>query len=521
MSGIVYLVGAGPGDPGLLTLRGGELLVTCDAIVHDTHVSPAMLGLASVAERDTPVEIHDVGRRDEQDSATQDEINALLVRLARDGKRVVRLRVGDPFVFGRGSQEALALAAAGVPFEVVPGVTAGVAAPAYAGIPVTHRGTTRAVTFVSGHADPARGERDVDWRALARAGGTIVVFMGARMIARIAAALIDGGLAPATPAAAIQSATYPNQKTIISTLESMPDALARAGLESPVLIVVGEVVALRDQLAWFDTRPLFGQRVVVTRARAQAGALTERLIAAGAEVLEMPATRIEPLVSAPLAAAVNGLPQYGWVVFTSQNAVRIFWEALRAASRDARALAGVKVAAVGAATAAALLECGIAVDLTPERFVAEGLLDAMRERRDVRSVRVLYAAAEGARETLQDGLEDLGAVVDRLTLYRSVPDGTGAAELRERLLRGDVDLVTFTATSTVNAFVQAVGADAASRARAASIGPITSEAARAAGLEVAVEATESTIPGLVQAICDYAAARPAPTHIGSDRHGGQ
>lgn len=511
MSGIVYLVGAGPGDPGLLTLRGGELLVTCDAIVHDTHVSPSMLALASVADRETPAEIHDIGRRDEQDTAKQDEINALLVRLARDGKRVVRLRVGDPFVFGRGSQEAQALAEAGVPFEVVPGVTAGVAAPAYAGIPVTHRGTSRAVTFVSGHADPARAEGEVDWRALAGVGGTIVVFMGAKMIARIASTLIEGGMAADTPAAAIQSATYPDQKTIIATLSTLADAIARAELESPVLIVIGEVVALRDQLAWFDTRPLFGKRIVVTRARAQAGPLIEQLTAAGADVLEMPATRIEPLVAAPLANAIAGLEEYGWLIFTSQNAVRIFWEALRAASRDARALAGVKVAAVGSATAAALLECGIAVDVTPERFVAEGLLDAMRERRDVRGVRVLYAAAEGAREMLQEGLEELGAVVDRVTLYRSVPDGTGAAELRERLLAGAVDLVTFTATSTVNAFVQAVGAEAATCARAASIGPITSEAARAAGLEVAVEATESTIPGLVQAICDYTAARLAPT----------
>ncbi|HVX41953.1 MAG TPA: uroporphyrinogen-III C-methyltransferase [Gemmatimonadaceae bacterium] len=511
MTGTVYLVGAGPGDPGLLTLRGGELLVTCDAIVHDTHVSQAMLALASVGERETPIEIHDVGRRDEQDSARQEEINALLVRLARDGKRVVRLRVGDPFVFGRGSQEALALAEAGVPFEIVPGVTAGVAAPAYAGIPLTHRGTSRVVTFASGHADVARGETEVDWRSLARVGGTIVVFMGAKMIARIASALVEGGLPASTPAAAVQSATEPSQRTIVGTVGTLADDIARVGLVSPVLIVIGDVVALREQLAWFDTRPLFGKRIVVTRARAQAGEFVAQLAAAGAEVLEMPATRIEPLVAAPLATAISRLREYGWVIFTSQNAVRIFWEALRAASRDARALAGVKVAAVGSATAAALLDCGIAVDLTPERFVAEGLLDALRERRDVRGVRVLYAAAEGARETLQEGLEELGAVVERMTLYRSVPDGTGAAELRERLLRGEVDLVTFTAPSTVNAFVQAVGPEAAARARAASIGPVTSDAARAAGLEVVVEAGESTIPGLVQAICDHMAPGAAPT----------
>ncbi len=510
-SGIVYLVGAGPGDPGLLTLRGGELLVTCDAIVHDTHVSPSMLALAAVAEREPPVEIHDVGRRDEQDAARHDEIVALLIRLARDGKRVVRLRVGDPFVFGRGSHEAEALAEAGVAFEIVPGVSAGVAAPAYAGIPLTHRGTARAVTFVSGHADPSRGESEVDWRALARVGGTIVVFMGTKMIARIAAALIDGGLSPSTPAAAIQSATYPHQRTITAPLRLLAEAIERAALASPVLIVIGDVVALRDKLAWFDTRPLFGKRIVVTRARAQSGALIAQLTAAGADVLEMPATRIEPLDAAPLRDAIARLAEYGWVIFTSQNAVRIFWDALRAESRDARALAGVKVAAIGSATADALLDCGIAVDVAPDRYVAEGLLEALRDRRDVRGVRVLYAAAAGARETLQDGLAELGAMVDRVPVYRSVPDGTGAADLRERLLRGEVDLVTFTATSAVNAFVQAVGADAASRAPAASIGPITSAAARAAGLDVVVEAGESTIPGLLQAIRDHAATAPSTT----------
>ncbi len=379
--GIVYLVGAGPGDPGLLTLRGAELLVNADAIVYDAQTNPALLALASAYERRTPAEMHNVGTRgDAAESARQDVINDLLVRLGREGKRVVRLNGGDALVFGRGSEEAQALTGAGVRFEIVPGVTAGI---------------TR--------------------------------------------------------------------------------------------------------------RPLHGKRIVVTRARSQAASLSGLLSSEGATVWEMPATRIEVMDPAQLRAALARLSEYGWVLFTSQNAVQIFWDVLRAESRDARALAGVKIAAVGPATAAALLDRGLAVDVSPDRFVAEALLDAMRGRRDVRGVRMLYPAAQGARETLQDGLEELGAVVDRIVLYRSAPDGTGAAELRTRLLDGGADLVTFTSASAVKAFVDAVGDDAAHLAPAASIGPVTSDAARAAGLTVAVEAFESTISGLVEAITRHLA----------------
>jgi uroporphyrinogen III methyltransferase/synthase len=500
MTGIVYLVGAGPGDPGLLTLRGGEVLVGCDAIVYDALANPALLALASVTDRATPVELHDVGKRGgASESAKQEEINALLVELARAGKRVVRLKGGDPFVFGRGSEEAQALAAAGIPFEVVPGVTAGIAAPAYAGIPVTHRGASTSVTFVTGHEDPAKAATTTDWAALARAGGTVVLYMGVKTLPSIATALIAGGRPPETPAAAVQWGTHPHQRTVTATLATLADEIAARGVSAPVITIIGDVVALRDEIAWFDTRPLFGKRIVVTRARSQAASLSERLTALGAQVIEMPATRVEVLDSAPLRSALQRLSEYGWAIFTSQNAVRIFWDALRAEGRDARALAGVKIAAVGPSTSAALLDRGLAVDVAPDRFVAEGLLDALRDRRDVRGVRVLYAAAEGARETLQDGLEDLGAVVDRIVMYRSVPDAQGAAELRERLLNGGVDLVTFTSASSVNAFVDAVGPDAAGRVPAVTIGPITTAAAKARGLEVRAEAAQSTIAGLVDA----------------------
>ncbi|MEO7087080.1 MAG: uroporphyrinogen-III C-methyltransferase [Gemmatimonadaceae bacterium] len=501
-TGIVYLVGAGPGDPGLLTLRGGELLVTADAIVFDALANPALLALASVQDRETPVELHDMGKRGGGDmvSASQDDLNSLLIRLAGEGKRVVRLDGGDPFVFGRGSEEAQALRAAGVRFEVVPGVTAGIAAPAYAGIPVTHRGMSTSVTFVAGHEDPGEGATGNDWAALARAGGTIVLYRSVKNLPRIASLLIDGGRSPDTPAAAVQWGTHPHQKTVVATLATLADAIAREGVKAPVIAIIGDVVSLRDDIAWFDTRPLYGKRLVVTRARSQAASLSERLTAAGAEVTEMPATRIEVADPAPLANALGRLSEFGWVIFTSQNAVRIFWDALTAFGRDARALAGLQIAAVGPATAAALLDHGLSVDVSPDRFVAEALLDALRERPDVRGARVLYAAAEGARDTLPEGLADLGAIVERIHLYRSVPDGDGAAELRALVLADKVDLVTFTSASAVRAFVDAVGADAAARVPCASIGPITSAAAREAGIDVSIEAAESTIPGLVDTI---------------------
>lgn len=510
MTGIVYLVGAGPGDPGLLTLRGAELLVTCDAVVFDALANPALLALANVAERETAVELHDVGKRGgAAESAKQDEINALLVRLGREGKRVVRLKGGDPLVFGRGSEEAQALAEAGVSFEIVPGVTAGIAAPAYAGIPVTHRGAATSVTFVTGHEDPTKDHTTVDWQALARAGGTIVLYMGVKTLPNIVAALIAGGMSSDTPAAAVQWGTHPRQRTVTATVSTLADAIREAGLTAPVITVIGPVVDLRGEIAWFDRRPLFGKRIVVTRAQAQASALTERLAAAGAEVIEMPATRIEPCDLAGLRDALGDIAAFDWIVFTSQNAVQVAWDALRAMGLDARAFAGVKIAAVGPMTADALLQRGLAVDVVPERFVAEGLLDALRSREDVRGARVLYVAGEGARETLERGLIGAGASVERVTAYRSVVDGTDADSLKARLDRGDVDLATFTSASSVRAFVDLVGAERARRVPAASIGPITTEAARDAGLDVAIEATTSTIDGLVEAIVESFASAGA------------
>jgi uroporphyrinogen III methyltransferase / synthase len=490
--GTVYLVGAGPGDPGLLTVRARAVLDGCDEVVYDALANPALFeGKSS----------HFVGKRGGDDgSIKQEEITALLVRLAREGKRVVRLKGGDPFVFGRGGEEAQALAAAGIPFEVVPGVTAGVAAPAYAGIPVTHRGVATAVTFVTGNEDPTKPETQTNWHALARTGGTIVLYMGVRRLRTIASALIEGGLAADTPAAAIQWGTLSAQRTVVGTVATLPDSIAAAGFGAPVLTVIGRVVGLREEIAWFEQRPLFGQRVLVTRASAQAGTLSERLRAVGAEVLEMPVMRIEPLDRSALDAAVARLGSYQHLVVTSQNTIGMLWDALRSAGLDVRALAGVTVSAVGPATSDALLARGIAVDMVPDRFVAEGLLDAFAARGGMRGARVLYPTAEGARDVLPDGLRAMGATVDVIPVYRSAVDTAASEGIRRAVDMGDVDLVTFTSASTVRGYVDCVGPALSGRVRAASIGPITSEAARGAGIDVVIEAGEATIASLVEAI---------------------
>jgi uroporphyrinogen III methyltransferase/synthase len=495
----VYLVGAGPGDPGLLTVRGRDLLARCDAIATDALANPAIVAAARAANPD--VEVHEVGKRGgSADSVSQESIDALLVRLGREGKRVVRLKGGDPLVFGRGSEEAQALARAGVRFELVPGVTAGVAAPAYAGIPVTHRGVATSVTFVTGHEDPAKAETQTDWAALARAGGTIVLYMGVKTLPRIAASLVAGGMPPDTPAAAVQWGTYPRQRTVTATVTTLADAVAREGLVAPVITVIGNVVALREEIAWFDRLPLFGRQVVVTRASAQASGLRDALAALGAEVLEVPALRVEPLDDARLREAAARLREYEWVVVTSQNAVAMLWDALRALGLDARALAGCRIACVGKSTAEALLARGLAADVVPARFVAEAVLEALAARDDVRGAPVLYVAAQGARDVLPEGLRALGCTVDVVWAYRTVAERTDAAPLREALARGAVDVVTFASASAVRGFVEAVGEELARRAPAVSIGPVTSEAVRAAGITLLAEAPEATIPALAAAV---------------------
>jgi uroporphyrinogen III methyltransferase/synthase len=497
--GIVYLVGAGPGDPGLLTVRGRELLASCDAIATDALANPTIVADARLAN--PHAELHDVGKRGgSSESARQDAINALLIRLAREGKRVVRLKGGDPLVFGRGSEEAQALAEAGIAFELVPGVTAGVAVPAYAGIPVTHRGVATSVTFVTGHEDPAKAETQTDWSALARAGGTIVLYMGVKSLPRIAASLVAGGMSPDTPAAAVQWGTYARQRTVVATVTTLADAVEREGLSAPVITVIGPVVGLRSQIAWFDRLPLFGRRIVVTRASAQASGLRDALGALGAEVLEMPALRIEPSDLTALRQAVTRIGEYDWVVVTSQNAVGFLWEALYAEEKDVRALASCRVACVGRTTSDALLSRGVLADVMPERFVAEAVLEKLEARSDVRGTRVLYVAAEGAREVLPDGLRALGCTVDVVRAYRAVSDGAGASALRSALAAGEVDAVTFASASAVRGFVEAVGSELARRAPAITIGPVTSDAVREEGIPLAAESAQASIAALVETV---------------------
>lgn len=498
MRGIVYLVGAGPGDPGLITVRGHHLLGACDAIAADALANP---GIVDAARRANPgVEVHDVGKRGgNRASWSQEDINALLVRLGREGKRVVRLKGGDPFVFGRGSEEALALAAAGVAFEVVPGVTAGIAAPAYAGIPVTHRGHATSVTFVTGHEDPTKDEPETSWAALAQAGGTIVLYMGVKTLPGISRALLDGGMPVDTPAAAVQWGTHPRQRTVVATIATLSDAIARAGLTAPVITIIGDVVALRDQIAWFEHRPLFGRRVVVTRASAQAAGVRDALLELGAEVLETPALRIEPLDHARARAVMTRLDQYDWVVFTSQNAVQIAWDVLRANGRDARVFANLHIACIGRATNDSLLAHGLSADVVPARFVAEGLLEALSSRDDMGGRRVLYLAAEGARDVLPDGLRALECDVDVVALYRTQADEAGREALRRAMESGPVDAATFASASAVRGFVDAVGIELARGVPAISIGPITSSAIREAGMTLAAEADEPSVASLVEA----------------------
>ena len=497
--GTVYLVGAGPGDPGLITVRGKKLVDSADAIVYDALANRALLP-PDALETGLP-ELFFVGKRGgDSKSVPQDEINELLVRLAREGKRVVRLKGGDPFVFGRGSEEAQALAESSIPFEVVPGITAGIAAPAYAGIPVTHRGLATSVTFVTGHEDPSKATTQTNWTALAKAGGTIVLYMGVKTLPAIAAALIEGGMPPEIPAAAIQWGTVSRQRTVVATLATLADEAEKQGISAPVISVIGWPVVLRDEIQWFESRPLFGRQIVVTRAAQTSTALSDKLAELGADVIEMPATKIARLDLSPLREEMKNLDEYGWLIFTSQNAVAIFWEQLLGGGRDARALAGLKIAAVGPATAGALLERGIAVDVIPQRFVAEGLLEKLTERDDVSGARVLYVTAEGAREVLPDGLAALGADVNVIEAYRSIQDGASANRLKRALESGSVSAVTFTSASSVKSYVEIVGDELSLKSPGASIGPQTTEAITAAGIELLSEAEESTIDGLVAAV---------------------
>jgi uroporphyrinogen III methyltransferase/synthase len=527
--GVVYLVGAGPGDPGLMTARSLELIAAADAIFYDRLIPPGALDGArpdaeliyvGKAPPDVPVVNPPHRWSTTGTSVPQGETNARLIEAAREGKGVVRLKGGDPFVFGRGGEEGEALREAGVEFEVVPGVTAGVAASAYAGIPVTHRDDASAVAFVTGHEDPEKAETALDWEALARFPGTLVFYMGVKRLRDNAAALVAAGRDAEEPAAAVERGTMEGQRTVVATLATLADAVEREGVGAPALIVVGPVVGRREELAWLERRPLHGKRVVVTRARAQASGLAVTLRGLGAEAVELPAIRIEPRVeSEEVRRAVERIAagDYALVCLTSPNGVRLLFEALGHAGLDGRvfgrgpeqqqvgtgapavageAPAGTAIAAIGPGTARGLAEHGIAADVVPERFVAEALVETLKSV-DVAGKRVLVARAAEARDVLPDALRERGAEVDVVGLYETLREAPSADAIEAAQ---SADYITFTSSSTVRNLTEALGDRFPAGARVVSIGPITSEAARDAGLEVTVEAERHDIDGLIAAL---------------------
>jgi uroporphyrinogen III methyltransferase/synthase len=500
--GTVYLVGAGPGDPGLLTVRAAELLRSCACVVHDSLVNPAILALVPDG-----VERRDVGKRGGAASTTQAAINALLIELANRYRTVLRLKGGDPFLFGRGGEEAAALSAAGIPFLVVPGVTSGIGVPAYAGIPVTHRAASSVVAFATGHQAKDSTE-DLDWASLARIE-TVVLYMGMHRLRENCAALIAHGRAASTPAAAIQWGTYARQRVVTGTLATLPQLAQEAGLAAPAITVIGDVVRYREKIRWFDNRPLSGTRVLVTRARESASELSELLAATGAEVVEAPLARhLAPERWDDVDAALACLQQIDWVAFTSANAVRFLWRRMRELGLDGRSFANVRLAAVGAATAKALEACGLQADLVPERYDAAALGAAMRASglHGVGNIpptpalpRVLLPQADNARSSLRDWLIGQGCPTTTVVAYRtvSVPFSLPTDDV-------PIDAVTFASSATVERFAAALGAYAlqqliASGCRFISIGPQTSATMLGLGIPLSAQASEAGIAALVQA----------------------
>jgi uroporphyrinogen III methyltransferase / synthase len=481
VSGIVYLVGAGPGDPGLLTVRAVELIAAADVVLYDRLIPRAALAHA----RDD-AEIVYVGKEGVGPQVPQEDTHRLLVEHARAGRKVVRLKGGDPFVFGRGGEEALVLREAGIRFEVVPGITAGVAAPGYAGIPVTHRDLASGVAFVTGHE---RGEGDddstIDWAALARFPGTLVFYMGVRTLPRIAERLVAEGRRPDEQVAVVERGTLPGQRTLVATLADVAERAATEDIRAPAVTVVGAVAGLREQLAWLESRPLHGRTVAVTRARAQASALAERLRALGADVVEAPTIRIEPL-----DAELPDVRTYDLVCVTSPNGAELLLERLR----DARELAGITVAAIGPGTARALRAGRVEPDIVPERAVAEGLVEALA---DVPVRRALVARAAEGREVLPDALRARGAEVDVVALYQTVAE---PLDDDTREAAAAADYVLFASASSVRYFVRAAGVEALRGPRVVSIGPATSAELRAQGVEPSLEAEPHTPDGLVEAV---------------------
>ena len=497
--GRVSIIGAGPGDPGLITLKAVQCLAEADVVIYDHLVSPEILAHAGQAAE----KIY-AGKQGGDHTLTQGQINGLLVERAAAGKVVARLKGGDPFIFGRGGEEAEVLRAAGIPFEVVPGVSSAVAVPAYAGIPLTHRGLTSSVAFVTGHEDPTKEQSDLDWSALAGIG-TLVFLMGVKNLPAIAANLLRCGKPAATPAALIRRGTMPDQQTLTAPLDRIVERAAAAGFKAPAILVVGAVAALRDSLNWFETKPLFGKGIVVTRPEGQAEALAAGLRAAGARVIPFPVIRIAPPETwEALDGAIDRLGEYRWIVFTSANGVASFCDRLAERGRDVRDLKGIRIATIGPATAASLAARGLRADLVPAEYISEGVLRAFAGE-DLAGCRVLLPRAAEARDVIPAGLTARGATLEVVTAYRTLRTERDAAELTPLFAAGRIAGISFTSPSTVTHFLGIMGPAFRLPAgvRVACIGPVTAAAAQQAGLTVDIFQESYTIPDLVTAMAAY------------------
>lgn len=495
--GVCYLVGAGPGDPGLATVKCRECIEKADVLVYDALSSPELLRWAKAG-----CEKVFVGKRAKNHAMPQDEINALIVRETEAGKIVVRLKGGDPMIFGRGGEEADELAQAGVRFEIVPGISSTIAGPAYAGIPVTHRDHCSQLTIFTGHEDPTKDESSIDYAHLARTPGTKVFVMGVARIPQITASLIDGGQNPNTPMAMTRWATTGQHRTIVGTVGTMAEIVEREGFKSPAVAVIGDVVLERDKINWFETRPLFGKRVVVTRTREQAGSLSKELSDLGADALELPTIRIgHPEDRAGFAEMVTSVHTYDWLIFTSPNGVSRFFDAFFSTYSDARSLGGARIAAIGPGTAAKLKEYRFATDLIPEKHVAEGLVEAFTKE-SIENQTMLWVRGEDARDVVYDGLTALGAIVDECIAYRTMTETEDETGAQETFRESGADVVTFTSASTAANFFK-LGLPWPEGCVAASIGPITSAELLKHGHPPEIEAKEASIPSLTAAIREY------------------
>ena len=496
--GICYLVGAGPGDPLLLTLKGRQCLEIADVVVYDYLSNPVFLDHAKAG-----AEILCAGKQAGRHTLSQSEINALLVEKTKSGKIVVRLKGGDPFLFGRGGEEAVALAEAGCAFEVVPGVTSAIAGPAYAGIPVTHRDHNTVLTIFTGHEDPSKPETSVDYAAIARAPGTKVMLMGIKRLETIAEGLMAAGMDREVPVALIRWATTGRQQTLTGKLGTIAEKAGAESFQPPAVAVFGEVVDLRSKLNWFESLPLFGKRIAVTRTRQQAGDLVSRLRALGADAFEMPTIRLEPAPNKrEFYETVAYSHAYEWIIFTSANGVDAFFNAFFEIYRDARDLGAARIAAVGPETAARVRSFRFQVDVESEKYVAEHLIKALQKETSVENLKILLARAEGARDLLASELTRLGAIVDDITAYRTVPETDDVCGGIHRFREEGADLVTFTSSSTAENF-HALNLPASPGLCHASIGPVTSRTMQKLGLSVDVEAKVHDIPGLVAAIVKF------------------